>query len=484
MINTVRRVVAPVIIALLGIIILNATILPVRADNGTTAEAETLPPSNFKVIGYYSGDLFDEPIDQLPTDKLTHIIYAFLIPRADGSLAPIQKPDQLRELVTQAHRDGAKVLIALGGWWGEGQELEPVFEAVAANDELRIKLVENVRQMINNYDLDGLELDWEFPYQYSIADYERLVLDLKTALHQDGKELTAALNGAWSSTEGPEPSMVLTDNCLHSFDFINVMAYDINNDEHSPLWFTETSIDYWLNRGVAAEDIVIGMPLYARPSWMQYRHLVELDPDNAFLNYVPTTPLASYYNGLNILREKTIVALSRAGGVMLFDVNEDTLDEATSVVAMINDLRIRYQGMDSQAIAQQVSIILNDRELVFNAVDGMGMPYIDENGRILIPVRKTLEAIEARLQYDALSRTVTIIKDEIEVMLPIDKNEMIINGRLSTMDSPALIRDGRTYVPLRAVLSAFGYEAEWHAGSRTAYFNRNEPPAESEPYHI
>ena len=38
--------------------------------------------SQFKVVGYYSGDLFNEPVENLQTDKLTHVIYAFLIPCA------------------------------------------------------------------------------------------------------------------------------------------------------------------------------------------------------------------------------------------------------------------------------------------------------------------------------------------------------------------------------------------------------------------
>ena len=69
----------------------------------------------FRVIGYYSADLFDEPVEMLQTDKLTHVMYAFLIPQSDGTCLPPPKPDQLRALVAQAHRDGAEVFAALGG---------------------------------------------------------------------------------------------------------------------------------------------------------------------------------------------------------------------------------------------------------------------------------------------------------------------------------------------------------------------------------
>lgn len=298
----------------------------------------------FKVIGYYSGELFNEPLENLQTDKLTHVIYAFLIPEKDGSLVELKKPEQLKKLVIQAHNDSAKVFIAVGGWSHEGKPLQPVFEEVASSDETRKLLIDNICNFVDEYNLDGVEIDWEHPNKNTIADYEKFAVELSEALKLKNKELTAALNGAWSKTAGPEPSIVLTQKCLESFSFINVMAYDTNNTDHSPLWFTETSIDYWLNRGVPADDIVIGMPLYARPSWMQYRHLVALNPEYALVDYAPTTPLESYYNGMNTLREKTIIALNKAGGVMLFDVNEDTNDQY-SIVSMINNMLKRTEHL-------------------------------------------------------------------------------------------------------------------------------------------
>ncbi len=156
------------------------------------------------------------------------------------------------------------------------------------------------------------------------------------ALEAQNKQLTAALNGAWSATEGPEVSNYVSDTCLEAFDFINVMSYDMNNDRHSPFWFANTSIDYWLTRGVSPAKIVLGMPLYARPTFMQYRHLVGKDKFFAYSDYAEVDGNVSHYNGLPTLCKKTVLAAKKAGGVMLFDVNEDTNDE-TSIVSMIDE---------------------------------------------------------------------------------------------------------------------------------------------------
>lgn len=424
----------------------------------------------FKVIGYYSGDLFNEPLEKLQTDKLTHVIYAFLIPKSDGTLEELKKPEQLLELVDKAHRDGAKVFVALGGWSYEGKVLEPVFKESCADDEIRKNLVENVIAFAEQYNLDGVEVDWEHPNKDTIASYEKLVVELSQGLKLKNKELTAALNGAWSVTGSPETSKLITKNCLDSFSFINVMAYDINNDNHSPFWFSETSIDYWLNRGVKSEDIVLGMPLYAHPSWMQYRHLVELDSNYAYVDYAPTSPLGSYYNGMNTLREKTKLAMFRAGGVMLFDVNEDASGQY-SIVSMIDSMVKRYKTYSSDEKNKYITVVLDNREVEFSEEDGFGIPYINSDNRTMIPLRKTIEAIGAEVSFNQAEQTVTAIKNETTVTIPIGENYIFVNGEKTLTDTCAEIISNRTYIPLRAVLTAFGRNVEYHQNSQTVIIN-------------
>lgn len=291
----------------------------------------------FRVVGYYSGDLFNEPVEKLQTDKLTHIMYSFVIPKADGTLHDLKNPNQLTELVQKAHGDGAQVFISLGGWSYEGEPLEPVFRELAQSGIKRKAFIDNVCRMVEEYSLDGVELDWEHPNKNTAGDYEKLVIEMSDALKAQEKELTAALNGSWYENWAAEDTSVITKECLKRFNFINVMSYDMNDADHSPMWFFENSLKYWLNRGLPAEKIVMGIPLYAKPSWKQYRHLVAENPEYAYVDYAPTAPLESYYNGMNTIRKKTLIAMERAGGVMLFDVNEDTNDE-TSIVSMIDGM--------------------------------------------------------------------------------------------------------------------------------------------------
>jgi GH18 family chitinase len=440
------------------------------ADRPVSAAPAADAAAPFRVIGYYSGDLFQGQADRLQADKLTHIIYAFLIPLADGGLAPLESESELAAVIEKARAHSCKVFIALGGWSYRGQALYPVFESAAASEENRARLIENVRDFVKSHDLDGVEIDWEYPNARSIANYEALVAELQAALHEDGKELTAALNGAWSSEEGPEASALLSDDCLARFDFINVMAYDMNGEEHSPLWFAETSLDYWLNRGLSPDKLVLGLPLYARPSWMQYRDLTALDPANAYRDFAETSPLPSYYNGLNTLREKLWIALGKAGGVMLFDVNEDAEEEA-SVVRMIDETLKQAAGLSAEERKKHITVILNDRELPFSKDGGMGLPFINASGRILMPLRKSMEAAGAQVAFDEKTKTVDVDLGGVRVQAPIGEAYILVNGARVATDTEATLQDGRTFIPLRAIFSAFGYEIAWHAVSRTVYLH-------------
>lgn len=443
----------------------------------TTAAAATEESTPFRIVGYYSEALFDEPVDRLQMDKLTHIMYAFLIPNSDGTVLPVEKPEQLKEMVEKAHTSGVQVFISVGGWSYNNEPLAPRFEVIADNSESRGVFIENILAVVDEYDLDGVELDWEYPEMTSGQKYEDLVVEMAAALAQEDKELTAALNGAWSNTEGPEVSKLVTDKCLEAFSFINVMSYDINNDHHSPLWFAEPSIGYYTeNRKVPQDKVVLGMPLYARPSWLQYRQLVEIDPAYAYQDFVPAgkaSGLDSYYNGLNTLREKTALAYRKAGGVMLFDINEDTTDQY-SVLNMIEEVIREAKALGQEAFDRKVMIFLNDRLLPFTSEEQMGDAFIDENDRTLLPLRKPLEAIGADVIYHQDSKTVEISQNDTIVCVTIDSPVITINGQIQEMDTQAIVKDGRTYIPARAVLEAFGYNVDWHSISQAVYISQSK----------
>ena len=156
---------------------------------------------------------------------------------------------------------------------------------------------------------------------------------------------------------------------------------------------------------------------------------------------------------------------------MLFDVNEDTNDEY-SIVTMIDDLLNRTKHLLKDELHNYITVVLDNRELVFSEEDNLGIPFINEDNRTMIPIRKPLEVIGAEVGYDSINRLVSAVKGNTSIIIPIDENIIYINGEEVEIDTKAIIKDSRTYIPLRSVFEAFGYNIEWHNNSKTVIINK------------
>ncbi|PLX33943.1 MAG: hypothetical protein C0604_02595 [Clostridiales bacterium] len=88
-------------------------------------------------------------------------------------------------------------------------------------------------------------------------------------------------------------------------------------------------------------------------------------------------------------------------------------------------------------------------------------PPVIKDGRTLIPVRAVSEAFGASVAWDPALRTVTIVRGETEIVLGIDSLEAMVNGEQEPIDVPPEIMGGRTVVPLRFVLEKMGWECNW-----------------------
>lgn len=435
--------------------------------------------NDFKVVGYYSATSFDEPLERVQMDQYTHIMYGFLKPQEDGSILPVPKPELLQQMVEKAHASQVKVFAAVGGWSYQGKPLEPTFAAMAADGESRARFVQAMVDVVRTYDLDGVELDWEYPKQETAASYEALVLELAEALHGMDKELSAAVAGATAADESAATSKMITAKALEALDFVELMAYDLHTAEHSPLWFARTSIEYWL-RQLPQEKVVLGVPLYARPSWVQYRHLVAANPEYAYGNYVAAGSefkLDSSYNGLPLLHDKAVYALKHAGGIMFFDINEDA-DGPLSAVSMVGQLVRECSSVGKAQFEKQVWVYLDNHPLQFAAEEAMGQPLIDETGRTLLPLRKVAQAMGVSVDYQSADRSITLAGEGQLVQLTVDSPVMQVGETAQQLDCAPKIIDKRTYVPVRAVFESFGYQVQWNSAGRSVYLQKVESPSE------
>ncbi|GKX31185.1 hypothetical protein SH1V18_36650 [Vallitalea longa] len=92
-------------------------------------------------------------------------------------------------------------------------------------------------------------------------------------------------------------------------------------------------------------------------------------------------------------------------------------------------------------------------------------PFIDANNRTLVPIRFISEALGARVIWHGDLQQVTIIYESKVVELVINKKEISINNQTQDMDTQAILKDSRTYVPVRFVSEAMGANVEWDSNN-------------------
>lgn len=296
----------------------------------------------FKVVGYYP-DWEADKMDRIQYDVVTHIIYAFAIPKEDGTLRPLDNPSTAKKLIKQAHKNDTKVLIAIGGWSYNDIPLEPTFKAATNSDEKIDSLVKSIFDMVDEYGFDGVDVDWEHPRYGDVTQtqYEKLIVALNKETKKRNLLLTCAvLSGVSAEGTTMYDAAAHTDTVLNCLDWINVMAYDGGDGErHSSFDFAVNCGNYWKNtRKLPAEKVVLGVPFYGRPSWSTYDAILEINPDAYKTDITTVRGMEAHYNGIATIQKKTKWAKENVGGIMIWELSQDTTDKSKSLLSAIGKI--------------------------------------------------------------------------------------------------------------------------------------------------
>lgn len=98
------------------------------------------------------------------------------------------------------------------------------------------------------------------------------------------------------------------------------------------------------------------------------------------------------------------------------------------------------------------------------------LPII-ENDRVLVPFRAIFEALNAEVEWNGETQTVTASKGDVVLSFQIGKQEMYINGKMVQLDVLPQIVNGRTLVPIRAISEGLGASVDWNNEMKTVMIN-------------
>ncbi|MES3019659.1 MAG: glycoside hydrolase family 18 protein [Bacteroidota bacterium] len=237
------------------------------------------------VNGYVGGYRGLVNVDEIDAVKLTHINYAFVNVKDSMAFLTNLKTDstnfrKLNEL--KKINPDLKILPSIGGWsWSEN------FSDAVLTPSSRKKFAKSSVDIIRQYKLDGVDIDWEYPGMrgeegniYRPEDkqnftlmFEEIRAELDKLSAETGKKylLTAAVGGSKSFVNNTE-----MDKVGKILDYILIMTYDYggrNVSHHTNLYPTKgqeggssahQSVVDFMAAGVPANKIGLGAAFYSR----------------------------------------------------------------------------------------------------------------------------------------------------------------------------------------------------------------------------
>ena len=117
-------------------------------------------------------------------------------------------------------------------------------------------------------------------------------------------------------------------------------------------------------------------------------------------------------------------------------------------------------GMAAQAQAPAPQIYLNNQVLQTE------VSPVQQNGRVLVPMRNIFENLGATVNYNDLNQSITATKGDTVVRMAMGSRNATVNGLPYKLDVPAKAYYGRTLVPLRFVSEAMGAKVNYNANTR------------------
>ncbi len=98
---------------------------------------------------------------------------------------------------------------------------------------------------------------------------------------------------------------------------------------------------------------------------------------------------------------------------------------------------------------------------------GRGTKPIITNGRTLVPIRAIIEAFGGNVDWEESTRSVRLRMEEDTIKLVIDSNVAYLNSKAEMLDAAPTVINGRTMLPIRFVAEGFQLGVAWDSGTQT-----------------
>jgi chitinase len=253
--------------------------------------AATSPAQKKDIIAYiFPKDRIIAP-EEVSATKLTRINYAFANLQNGQIIEGFAHDAENFAVLHSLKRDNPSltVVVSVGGWTWSGD-----FSDIALTKLSRKLFIESAVKFVEKYQLDGLDIDWEYPgmagdnHRFRPEDkenYTHLLKELRARFDHEQKRLhrhliTSIATGASTDflehTEMAKVQRYVDTVNLMSYDYY-VPSWDRTTGHHAPMFTNpadpkkisaDRTVHEYESAGVPAEKLVLGVPFYGK-SWTQ-----------------------------------------------------------------------------------------------------------------------------------------------------------------------------------------------------------------------
>lgn len=292
-----------------------------------------------RIVGYLPTYRFSSS-SQIEYCRLTHLNLAFANPDSAGNIV---MPD-ISSVISDALNDnpGINICISLAGAGLTAEQTDNWSNLIDIPSNRPAFIAKIVDYVLLN-DLDGVDVDLE--WEHVTSGYSGFVTELDSALDRHNKIITAAFPNQTRFS-------AVSDDALDAFDFINIMSYDSTGPwrpsspgQHSSYSYSLNGINFWKNNvGISGDKLTLGLPFYgynfvssSTANAFTYASMVALNVSYADMDNVET----AYYNGRPTIEAKVNLANNEVGGVMIWELGQDSFDE----YSLLRSLHNKYTSL-------------------------------------------------------------------------------------------------------------------------------------------
>lgn len=116
----------------------------------------------------------------------------------------------------------------------------------------------------------------------------------------------------------------------------------------------------------------------------------------------------------------------------------------------------------------------NDFLLFVNGKELQTEDMFAKDNRIFIPLRSVTEKLGYTVNYEPKDQSITVVNNKTNLKMKLDSKEYTVNDKEFKMDTTPVVKNNRTYVPIRFIGESFGVDVQWNSQHKLALVGKHK----------